>query len=765
MIENMNRTDQNNTTQIPNYNTHSKFWLDTETSSKFDSYVREAILSRRSDINSVKLVDIIDKIKILKTIQNFVSIVTSNNSIPVEFHGESSHTNGNVVTISADVSDFDYLCGVSLHEASHIKHSNTIFNVFKTVFKQINTVVRYDLDYIRRPHAILRNLISIYNEVYQPDNLNSPDSRLIKMFEYYKDLVNICEDYRIDNLVVSNYPGYKGYYDSMNSHFLYNNNSLKDRMNSDEMKQETFISYKINILVYVYGGKQFSNLGSLKAGKEIIEILENKKTYKSALSVLKASMQMLEIIFKTAKSNNKNKEKNSSNGDSSNEFDNKDSGFSNDLNPDNNDNNNSSDNNNDIDDVSQNQQNNYSDNNDTSSDTTDQTNKNRIGDEFNELSNSSYTDVEDILKRVKNIFKKESISINQQYYINLFKNKYISVKAIKYTGFKDGNINSAFETTIDTVFVKELNNSTMKFLNDDFKINSRASSYETHMHSIILDGIHKGKILGKKLLVANDVHISHTIRKKHGKINSNLLAEAGFGNNKIFETIKVTETPSQFIHISIDNSSSMRNCGKFESAIQLAATIVSAAKYIKGIRVQVSMRYTSVLQNFSAGGTDESIPVFIIIYDSKYNNISHLLKWWPHIKPDGYTPEGICYEAILNEMIETSKGYNNKYLINISDGEPYFVIKLDNFDSAKYNHITGALEHTNKVMNKYRKNGFSIISYFVNKLTSSTELENFAKMYGTNDSHYVKPDQLDKIAKTINDKIKKSISTKTTYRF
>lgn len=762
MIENMNKTDQNNTSNITNYNIHSKFWLDTETSSKFDSYVRDAILFRKSDINSVRLADIVDKIKILKTIQNFVNIITSDNSIPVEFHGTSSRTDGKVVTISADVSDFDYLCGVSLHEASHIKYSNTIFNVFKTVFKQVNIVTRFNLNYVRRPHRVFSSLVNIYNEVYQSSNTNTPDGRLMKIFEYYKDLVNICEDYRVDNLIVSNYPGYKGYYNTINSRFIYDNNSLINRMNSDEMKQETFISYKINILVFVYA-KQFSNLGSLKAGKEIIEILENNKTYRSAISVINAALQMLEIIFKTVKSNNnKNENKTNNNiddnGDSNNEFKNQNNISTNNIPHNDNDDNDDSDDNNSSN-GPDNQQNNVSDTTSTDTD------ESKMGDDFNELSDNSYNDVKDIINRVKNIFKKESISINQQYYINLFKNKYISVKVIKYAGFKNKNMNSKFEASIDTIFIKELNNSTMKFLQNGFSISTYMSTNKLHMHSIILSGIRRGKILGKKLLVANDVHIFHTIRKKYGKINSNLLAEAGFGNNKIFETIKVTETPSQFIHISIDNSSSMRNYGNFESAIQLAATIVSAAKYIKGIRVQVSMRYTSVLQNFSAGGTDESIPVFIIIYDSKYNNISHLLKWWPHIEPAGYTPEGICYEAILNEMIETSKDYNNKYLINISDGEPYFAIKLDNFDSAVYNHTSGALEHTNKVMNKYRKNGFSIISYFVNKLTSSTELENFAKMYGKNDSHYVKPTQLDKIAKTINDKIKKSISTKTTYRF
>ena len=58
----------------------------------------------------------------------------------------------------------------------------------------------------------------------------------------------------------------------------------------------------------------------------------------------------------------------------------------------------------------------------------------------------------------------------------------------------------------------------------------------------------------------------------------------------------------------------------------------------------------------------------LIGYDSKINKLGHIKKLWTGISCCGTTPESLCYEAMMDNYLESVTGDDN-YFINFSDGQ------------------------------------------------------------------------------------------------
>ena len=71
---------------------------------------------------------------------------------------------------------------------------------------------------------------------------------------------------------------------------------------------------------------------------------------------------------------------------------------------------------------------------------------------------------------------------------------------------------------------------------------------------------------------------------------------------------------------------------------------------------------------------------------------------------NGATPEGLCIEAILDKIPNTTYK-NDSYFLNLSDGMPTFVPfgYESNF----------AIKHTKDIVGRLRKKGVHILSYFM----------------------------------------------------
>ena len=103
---------------------YSSFWLDEGWDSRRTSIFDEDELVEKPKVDVVALAGY------RRAISNFVSIVTGESDIKVNFTtAGSSYTDGKTVTIGAKLDDklFDSSVGLALHEGSHIKLSDFDF--------------------------------------------------------------------------------------------------------------------------------------------------------------------------------------------------------------------------------------------------------------------------------------------------------------------------------------------------------------------------------------------------------------------------------------------------------------------------------------------------------------------------------------------------------------------------------------------------------------------------------------------------------------
>jgi hypothetical protein len=766
------------------YNNNSKFWLDDEEYSNF----------QKNYSSNVKLSDIVDKIKILKTISNFVNIVTDE-SYPVNFAGNSSFSDGKSVTVTAGAKDFDAVCGLSLHEASHIKYSQELYKLMEQLQEDLNSSLPNV--HITR----LLDLIKKYNQRVAVTNYIS----------YIHGLINILEDHRIDSITVSKFPGYAGYYKALNVDYRFNDES-NHMLASQEFAQENFKSYQIQLFGYIIDNK-FNRFLELRGSNDIIKLMGSTNDFikKSATDIFNLSLDIFEVILQyvvkqkelesesnansnsdsdeneksndskqSKKSNKKDKNEEQSNADlddqnesnssdkkndDSNEEDENESNTSNeDGNDESNDSN--SNENSESDDTNSNESGNEaSESNENSNNPGDETELNddmesdnldsnldadtsedlnesskvqknpkpsnktniekELEDFFDEVENNP--EFEKLIKIINNEYEKEEIESDVQDLINLVSNNIFKIKNTK--------VNN---TTVQVAVISELNDTIIKYFPYIVGTWGKTSKFEH-----IKKGINLGKSLGNRLVLMNDKHKSTNTRKKSGNIDSRLLAEIGAKNYKIFNKTTTVEFEDQFVHITIDTSGSMEG-DAIDSSLQLAATIATASTYLKGLRVQVSIRSTTRLfvnGDMNSAGNYLDVPYVAIIFDSKINNVNHILKYWPMIATPGATPEAVCFEAIMDIITESSKN-RNSYFINICDGYPEF--------SYKGLHYGGdtATRHGKEVVKKLLSAGIKVMVYLVD---GNDSIFNVIKsIYGNNNSHQINVDNISEISRTLN---------------
>ena len=258
------------------------------------------------------------------------------------------------------------------------------------------------------------------------------------------------------------------------------------------------------------------------------------------------------------------------------------------------------------------------------------------------------------------------------------------------------------------------------------------------------DGIRLGTVLGRKLQVRGESRDTKWTRLDSGKIDKRLISELGFGNERVFNTTFTESYSDAILHISVDASGSMSG-DKWINTMTSVVAICKAASMIQNVDVVVSIRSTHEMGG-RRNRRSSTVPLMMIAYDSRVDKFNKVKNMFGHIGVAGTTPEGLCFESIMDEIVPTTKD-RDSYFLNFSDGMPMF-----QNDTVSY-YYDEALSHTKKMVNEMRTRGIKVLSYYIGDSHYEREqtMDDFKKMYGK-DAEFVDVTSVMSISKTMNKK-------------
>ena len=678
-----------------NTNRNSSWWLgDSFFDKNVDILTGEEIKDKSADL--IKLAGY------RRAIANFVNIVTGEN-VPVTFKGNDSYTDGKSVVLSASLKDkdFDAAVGLALHEGSHIKLTD--FDILKDLLDSSSDVIpkNISIEYGKKHCPIdtdLDNEIEYWGRKY--------------IVEKVKALLNIVEDRRIDNFIFKSAPGYKGYYHALYEKYF--NAKIVDKgLLSDEYRNPDWDSYMFRICNITNENRDLNALPGLSDIWKAMD-LANIGNIKSTAGCLDIAFKIFHIVEKyiapPQKTSGKDGEedqdcqgeKSCSSSNGSKEGKTPEGGAKDDG-------------------------------------------SKAKGGEVKSLKslppvvqgNGPLSPAQ--LKKLKNAIKKQENfvdgEIKKTRMTNADKKK---VKAIEESGSEIKNVGTDVFNPWDRkktagtqcIVIKKLTKNLIDSNMYSFLGGQRWSFKSKRYSEPIAKGVRLGTLLGKKLKLRSEERNTKFSRLDSGKIDKRLIASLGFGATRIFEQVMTDKYVPANVHISIDNSGSMSG-NKFANCQTAVVAIAKAASMIDNLDIQISYRTTS-----------DHKPIILIAYDSRVDSFKKIQTLFPHICPSALTPEGLTFEAIQNSLVEAS-GDKESYFINFSDGEPYCAPK------GLYYGGQPAEQHTKAQVEKMRKKGIKVLSYFINDRNADQISRAFKAMYGQSAAN-VDVTNLLPLAKTLN---------------
>ena len=682
---------------------NSSFWLDDDFLAKDDSLS----VKEKATVNVVKLA------AYKRAIGNFVRIVTNKDDIKVMYSaGNQSYTDGKQVVISAklDEKEFDATVGLALHEGSHI--ALTDFTVTKT--------------WLIPSNVFLSNL-----EAWHAAQFPGQSCSGYTIGPKIKDLVNIIEDRRIDRFVYDSAPGYQGYYKALYDKY-FNAKEIDEALLSGSKCERTWDDYIFHIVNFANPNRQLNALPALQEIWDIINIKDISRL-KSTAAVFDVAGEVFKAIC------------------------------------------------NDIGGLDAPQGNGQGDGQPEDDEQVDKTNPGDSGADINEDVNDEMggagadpnmdmqgegsseeggdaqaqqgkvdpkqakkaKDLADAIQKQKDFLdgkiKKKSLSKSDANKVNAAAESNMTLESVGGDLPNDTSNRHNGNRTNCTV-VKGINNN----LIDSGLLGNQAQDPEEYKKCIgkygytdyVAEGIVLGTLLGKRLKTRDEDRTLKTTRMETGRIDRRLVAELGFGNDHVFtQTIHNTVTPS-LIHISVDASGSM-NGSKWEAAMKTSVAIAKAASMISSMDVVISARG-------SMGGYNNQTPLMWVVYDSRKDKFEQFRHKAYAVSASGGTPEGLCFQAVMKEIIASANG-KEMYFINISDGEPGYS------DSNIQYGGDYANKHTKAQVDKMRKNGIKVLSYFVSDGNYGLDRSRvrFQEMYGK-DAEMIDINNLTQLSLSLN---------------
>jgi hypothetical protein len=675
-----------------------------------------------------------------RAISNFVKILTGKN-IPVQYADKgNSYTDGNTVVISSriDDKDFDPIVGLALHEGSHILLSD--FQFLQSLYSKISARATAE------------------DRKFMGDSANGERWYLnYYMMPKLKDIINVIEDRRIDMYVYKNAPGYQLYYKALYNKY-FNSPVIDKALKSTSYRKEDWESYMFRIINLTNPNRDLQALKFLKPIFEMID-LNNIGRLQSTEDVFELSYQIYWIIEKACTAENvesvsmsssippvaKQSDKGSgSNGtptptpkssleDAINEL---------------------------VKDMTKSEEDVEEENMESTGSSSDDE---YSGEEMYGDSDSGVIRAEDTTEGeydlspkdlnklrkdkeaqedfVRGDVKKSKLSNTDSRLVKAVSESDSSVEDAKvdevdhYTGETVGTVRNVKVLVVKNVtpFVIGSGAYTDLFYSDnDYWSKRHIDNNLSHIQA----GLVLGAKLGKKMKIRNEERDTKFTRLKSGVIDKRLIASLGFGAEAVFHKMEQFRYKPMYFHLSIDASGSMSG-EKYNECLRLAAAIAKAANMVGNIHVVIDIR-----------STQGKNPVVAFLYDSERDPLSKLIYNLSHSHASGTTPEGLCFDVIMKDIIKGSQS-KDAIFFNFSDGEPVF-----ESEGARYEGPT-ALAHTRKQVSRMNKSNIQVISYFISPYgEGSRAYTNFKTMYGK-DARYINTNNIIELSKTINERMMK----------
>ena len=707
-------------------NNYSSFWLDDgwdSTGSIFD------------DENEKPKVDLIALSSYRRAIANFVNIVTKKN-IPVTFNTSGdSFTDGKKVTISSKLDDklFDSTVGLALHEGSHILLSDFDF------VKQLD--VNIPKEYVDRG----------FTKGYSKN----------VVMTHIKNLLNFVEDRRIDYHIFRNSPGYKGYYHSMYDKY-FRAKVVDKALLSKEYTDENWDSYIFRIINLTNSNTRLDSLNGLKSIWNVIN-LKNISRLKTTEDAFKTALNVYNVILNnipdgTEKTNKETGEisvdradgSGSTDGNTSSDENNKsepkelsDSEFK-DL----------------LESIEKGE---MAEGDGSGSGVSvggsEDSNSSDEGGSTTSNSKSSKSSSDVVLTEAQKRSLEKAIDKQKKFMDGDINKKKVSKKdkasldAVEAAGMEYREVGKDLldfytgkKTPTKVIVVKNFNKELINSETVDMVSKWQGDNYGVdgyrYAETYIEDGIRLGTILGRKLQVRGESRETKYTRKLNGSIDKRLIAELGFGNENVFSKTFLDNYPDAHLHISVDASGSM--CGdKWTKTMTSVVAMAKAVDMINNVDLVITFRTTQ--SGSSRSRRDNSYPLLLVAYDSRKDSFIKVRNLFKYLRASGTTPEGLCYEAIMNDMIPSERD-KESYFLNFSDGMPMF----GNNDIDYHNDK--AINHTSKMVKEIRDRGIKVLSYFIG---GNWERQNndsaFNRMYGK-DAQFIDVTSVMAVSKTMNKK-------------
>ena len=687
---------------------YSSYWLKDDLFDDDDTVISSPTETKHSNLLALA--------SYKKAISNFVNIVTGENiKVMFDQRGDNSYTDGKTVTISAkmDDKDFDPTVGLALHEGSHIK---------LTDFSSLDKIRNYEF---------APPLTYDYLSQLEDKHLMSYDGVRNWVSGVVKDLLNVIEDRRIDYYIYSTSPGYKGYYHSMYDKY-FNAKIIDKGLQSSEYRENDWESYMFRIINITNENRDLDALPLLREVYKMID-LRNINRLQNTQQAFELACEIFKFIEDSLPSLQQQNQNQNQSGDGESDENQSEEGSGSGSGGDNSETN-GTDNTEGSENDGESKQD-STDGDDTNGDAEGGAVKsgrssynpngaggdgsnNQISDTKAQSGEGSLSDrqkkqLDSAIEKQKKFqngdITKKKVSKNENEKLETLAKSGIDEKLVG----KDYSSNHYWRKDKATPVIIVRNFT--KGLVDSGAINmlSSYSWYAEKNQEAITKGIQIGTMLGKRLKVRSEERSLTTPRMKNGKISGRLLHELGMGNVQIFDQTVVNKHKPALIHISIDASSSMGG-SKWTNSQTAAVAIAKAASMTSNLDVVISYR---------AIQTNPTQPLMLIAYDSRKDKFSKINQLFKYLNSTGTTPEGLCFESILDEIIKTNKG-TDSYFINFSDGWPGFSNQDIEYSGE------GAINHTAAQVKKMRMAGVKVLSYFIEEGRYGGAMENFKRMYG-----------------------------------
>jgi hypothetical protein len=650
-----------------------------------------------------------------RAISNFVNIVT-NQSIPVKFSERgNSYTDGQSVVIGSNIvepKDFDIAVGLALHEGSHIKLSNF------ELLQRLDTLIPQST----KDTAVMKGVLNPVSTI--------------------KDIWNYVEDRRIDWYVFNQAPGYREYYRAMYDKYF--NDPLIDKgLKSDEYTDETIEAYMFRIINLHNANTDLTKLGGLKRIYSIIG-LGNINRLKNTQDTLDIAMLVFDEILNQLPPAPQGQPQKSQSGQGQSsdgeEGENGGSGEQGDSEMGDDSGDSGSDSSNGQSDITGDMEqdsmggssmsmNNPADGGKPSTDSGKDSSKSTSGSLSDKQKNLLDKKIEKQKDFVRGRISKKGMNRKEVQDLNAIEQSGTEVKAVGNdvsTGW--GNP----QRGVECIVVKRLTESLMN--SDIFPLTYtdwQTKKFATHNEKEIADGIRIGTLLGKKLQVRGESRTTVFNRQKNGRIDKRMISSLGFGNENVFQYLETDSYSKANLHVSLDASGSMSGI-KWKQTLTNVTALCKAVDMISNLSIQVSIRTTDLNDK----------PYVVIAYDSRVDKFSKVKKFFPGLNATGTTPEGLCFEAIMKELVPATNDMDS-YFLNISDGEPYFAGKSFQYQGEP------AFNHTSKMVKQIEGMGIKTLSYFVQEYATGDVSRGFRKMYGKG-AHAIDVTNVSQITKTMN---------------